>query len=269
MTQPDNGHAPDVAEQAVTLDVVSDVVHGSDEPGTTLLEVTGLTAGYEDLPVLRDVGLEVRAGEVISLVGTNGAGKTTLLSAVMGLLPCWRGTVRFAGTDLTRRPAHAVPGSGLVLVPEGRHLFPYMTVQENLELGAFCPRARKTTRTTLEEVFALFPRLAERRAQYAGSMSGGEQQMCAIGRALMAKPRMLMLDEPSLGLAPIIVEQIFDLIRRLADDGLTILLVEQNVHEALRLADRGYVLDQGVIALSGPADELLARDDLRQTYLGL
>jgi branched-chain amino acid transport system ATP-binding protein len=236
---------------------------------TALLELTEVTTGYGDLPVTREVSLDIAAGEIVTLVGANGAGKTTLLNTITGLLRCWHGSIVFDGEELTRRPAHRIPEAGLVLVPEGRRLFPFMTVQENLELGSYPRRLRAGAKATMGEVFNFFPALAERRRQAAGSLSGGEQQMCAIGRAMMAKPRLLMLDEPSLGLAPIIVEQIFDLIQQLAGSGLTILLVEQNANDALDMADRGYVLDQGQIAMTGSGRELLARDDLQRAYLGL
>lgn len=234
-----------------------------------LLEISSLSTGYGDLPVLYDVDLEVADGEIVALVGANGAGKTTLLSAVTGLAAIWHGAVRFAGHEITKTAAHALPELGLVMVPEGRRLFPFMTVEENLRLGAFAPRPRSQAADTLVEVYEYFPVLAERRTQMAGSMSGGEQQMCAIGRALMARPQLLILDEPSLGLAPLIVEQMFDMIRALAKTGLTVMLVEQNVHDALDMADRGYVLEQGRITMTGTGAELLARDDLQRAYLGV
>lgn len=234
-----------------------------------LLEISSLSTGYGDLPVLYDVDLVVAEGEIVALVGANGAGKTTLLSAVTGLAAIWRGAVSFAGAEITKTPAHALAELGLVMVPEGRRLFPFMTVEENLRLGAFAPRPRSQAAATLLEVYEYFPVLVERRTQIAGSMSGGEQQMCAIGRALMAQPRLLILDEPSLGLAPLVVEQMFDMIRALAKTGLTVLLVEQNVHDALDMADRGYVLEQGRITMTGTGAELLGRDDLQRAYLGV
>lgn len=234
-----------------------------------LLEVTDLNSGYGDLPVVRDVSFVVEEHQIVTIVGPNGAGKTTLLGTVTGLLKAWGGAITFDGHDITHLPAHAVPDLGLVMVPEGRRLFPFMTVEENLRLGAYAKSARPHASEKLAEVFELFPVLLQRRKQLAGSLSGGEQQMCAIGRAVMAGPRLLILDEPSLGLAPIIVERILGLIRQLADNGMTIVLVEQNVHDALDMADRGYVLEQGRVVMSGTGHELLARDDLQQTYLGV
>lgn len=234
-----------------------------------LLEVRDLNSGYGDLPVVRDVSLDVQEGGIVTVVGPNGAGKTTLLKTITGLVPVWSGTVVFAGKDISHAAAHTRPDTGLVMVPEGRKLFPFMTVEENLLMGGYAKTARPHMSESLDEVFELFPRLLERRTQLAGSMSGGEQQMCAIGRAVMAKPRLLVLDEPSLGLAPIIVERILELVRHLADKGMTIMLVEQNVHDALDMADRGYVLEQGRVVMSGTGHELLARDDLQAAYLGV
>jgi len=234
-----------------------------------LLQVTGLRSGYGDLPVLHGVDLEVHAGEVVSVVGANGAGKTTLLSTLAGVVPAWSGTVVVDGVELTAVPPHRVVEHGLVLVPEGRKLFPFLTVGENLRLGAYHKAARAVARETLTEVYDLFPRLAERREQNAGSLSGGEQQMCALARGLMARPKLLMLDEPSLGLAPIVVEQLFGLIRTLSERGLTVLLVEQNVGEALELSDRGSVLEQGQVTLTGSGRELLDDPQLRAAYLGV
>lgn len=236
---------------------------------TPLLELRDVESGYGDLPVIRGVDLTVHDGEVVTLVGPNGAGKTTLLGTVTGLVRPWAGSIRFDGREISKLPAHAIPAMGLVMVPEGRRLFPMMTVEENLLLGAYTKRARAQCRASMERVYDLFPRVAERCDQQAGSLSGGEQQMCAIGRAVMAQPRLLVLDEPSLGLAPIIVEQILDLIRQLASTGMTIVLVEQNVHEALDMADRGYVVEQGAVAMAGTGAELLARPDLQQAYLGI
>lgn len=233
-----------------------------------LLEVDSVSSGYGDLPVVREVSLEVNEGEIVTIVGANGAGKTSLLSTIVRLNPVWSGAVRFDGKDLAGVPAHEVPHLGLVMVPEGRRLFPAMTVEENLLLGAYARHARKGQTDSLAEVYELFPGLADRRAQFAGSLSGGQQQMCAIGRGVMAKPRVLLLDEPSLGLAPIIVEEMLGLVRRLVDASMTIVLVEQNVHDALEMADRGYVLEQGQVAMSGTGAELLGRSDLQQAYLG-
>jgi branched-chain amino acid transport system ATP-binding protein len=236
---------------------------------TALLTVTGLSAGYGDLPVLHGVDLQVAEGEVVSVVGANGAGKTTLLSTLAGIVRATSGSVLFDGVDLTTLPPHRVVEHGLVLVPEGRKLFPFLTVAENLRLGAYHKAARAVAADTLAEMYELFPRLADRRNQNAGSLSGGEQQMCALARGLMAKPKLLLLDEPSLGLAPIVVEQLFELVRTLSQRGLTVLLVEQNVGEALELSDRGSVLEQGHVTLTGSGTELLDNPELRRAYLGV
>ena len=236
---------------------------------SNLLEVRGLSAGYGDVPVLHEVDLDVPPGHVVSLVGANGAGKTTLLNTLSGLLKPTRGRIVFDGVDITGAAAHQVVAAGLVLVPEGRRLFPFLTVAENLMLGAFHSGARREYRQTLEEVLELFPTLAERRHQLAGSLSGGEQQMCALGRGLMARPRLLMLDEPSLGLAPIVVDTMFAAIRTLNDKGITILLVEQNLVEALRVSSYGYVLEQGRVTLHDRSEALLDNESVRAAYLGL
>ncbi len=234
-----------------------------------LLEVRNLHSGYGDLPVIRDVSFDVDQGGIFTIVGPNGAGKTTLLKTITGLVRTWSGSVVFDGRDMAGLPPHVRPELGLVMVPEGRKLFPFMTVEENLLMGGYQKLARPHSSAGLEEVFELFPVLLERRKQLAGSLSGGEQQMCAIGRAVMAKPKLLILDEPSLGLAPIIVERILGLVRQLSEKGMTIMLVEQNVHDALEMAAQGCVLEQGRIVMSGPGQELLARDDLQQAYLGV
>jgi len=234
-----------------------------------ILHVSNLRAGYGDLEVLHGVDLVVLEGDVVSVVGANGAGKTTLLSTIAGVVKPTSGSVVVDGVDITSIHAHQVAQHGIVLVPEGRKLFPFLTVEENLRLGAYHKGARAHAKETLAEVYDHFPRLVERRHQEAGSLSGGEQQMCAIGRGLMAKPRILMLDEPSLGLAPIIVEQMFGLIRSLAEEGLTILLVEQNVGEALELSNRANVLEQGEISMSGTGHELLQSPELQAAYLGI
>jgi branched-chain amino acid transport system ATP-binding protein len=231
--------------------------------------VRDLHAGYRDIPVLRGVSLAVGAGEIVALVGPNGAGKTTTLRAIAGLLAPTAGEIAFEGRRLDGVPAHRVVAQGLVLTPEGRKLFPSLTVRENLELGGYLPAARARRREALERVMALFPILAERQRQPAGTLSGGEQQMLAIARSLMAGPRLLMLDEPSLGLAPMIVERIFEVIQAIHRDGIPVLLVEQNVHRALALAARAYVLEQGVVALEGAGPALAAREDVRRAYLGL
>jgi branched-chain amino acid transport system ATP-binding protein len=234
-----------------------------------VLQVSGIDVYYGDAQALHQVGLEVREGEVVTLVGSNGAGKTTTLRAISGLRPVARGDIVFEGHSLVRLSAHRRAELGIAAVPEGRELWPQLTVRENLELGAYSPSARKHLASSLEHVHALFPRIAERSRQLAGSMSGGEQQMVAIARALMSRPRLVMLDEPSLGLAPVVVSQVFDIIRRLHRDGLTILLVEQNLKKALEVADRGYVVETGRIAMEGAASDLLDNPDIRSAYLGV
>ena len=236
---------------------------------STLLRLDALEVGYGALTAVREVSLEVNAGETVALIGSNGAGKTTTLKAITGVLPLRRGAVALDGERIDGLSPARVVARGIAHVPEGRQLFPTMTVRENLELGAAGPAARAKRADTLEWVFRLFPRLAERTRQLAGTLSGGEQQMCAIGRGLMARPRLLMLDEPSLGLAPVVVKQIFEVLAQINRDGTTILLVEQNVARALGLAHRGYVLENGRIALSGPRDALLASGHIKQAYLGL
>jgi branched-chain amino acid transport system ATP-binding protein len=234
-----------------------------------LLRLEGVDAFYGDLQALADVSLEVREREIVALVGANAAGKSTTLRVISGLVAPRRGRVMLGDDDLTHIPAHVRVDRGLVQVPEGRHLFPFMTVAENLALGAHTARARREREATLAHVYALFPVLDERRAQLAGSLSGGEQQMCAIGRALMARPRILMLDEPTLGLAPVLVAKIFETVRAINGDGVTILLVEQNVRQALTLAHRACVLESGRMVLEGPARELLGDERLKRAYLGL
>ena len=236
---------------------------------STLLRVDGIEVGYGDLTAVRDVSLEVREGEAVALIGANGAGKTTTLRAVSGLLPLRRGRIEFEGQRLDGLGPAEIVARGIAHVPEGRQLFPTMTVRENLELGARTRAARAARVETLERVFELFPRLRERGAQLAGTLSGGEQQMCAIGRGLMSRPSLLMLDEPSLGLAPVLVKAIFEDLGRINGQGLTVLLVEQNVLRSLHLAHRGYVLENGRMTLSGPRDDLLASGHIKQAYLGL
>jgi len=236
---------------------------------STLLRVDGIEAGYGDLTAVGDVSLEVREGEVVALIGANGAGKTTTLRAVSGLLPLRRGRIEFEGQRLDGLTSAQIVARGIAHVPEGRQLFPTMTVLENLELGARTRAARARRDESLGRVFDLFPRLQERREQLAGTLSGGEQQMCAIGRGLMACPRLLMLDEPSLGLAPVMVKAIFEDLGRINVQGLTILLVEQNVLRSLQLAHRGYVLENGRVTRAGTGPELLASGHIKQAYLGL
>ena len=234
-----------------------------------MLKLEGIDAFYGDLQALYDVSLEVEQGRVFALVGANAAGKSTTLRVISGLVTPRRGRVVLDGRDLTEVPAHARVDLGIVQVPEGRRLFPFMTVSENLLLGAHSPRGRAVREATLKYVYTLFPVLEERRAQLAGSLSGGEQQMCAIGRALMAKPRVLMLDEPTLGLAPVLVKRIFDTVRTINADGMTIMLVEQNVRQALTLAERAAVLESGHLVLHGRGAELLGDDRLKRAYLGM
>jgi len=236
---------------------------------STLLRLDGLEVGYGALTAVRDVSLEVGTGEVVALIGANGAGKTTTLKAITGLLQLRRGRMTLDGERLDGLSPARVVGRGIAHVPEGRQLFPTMTVRENLELGAAGRESRMRRAETLAWVLRLFPRLAERAGQLAGTLSGGEQQMCAIGRGLMARPRLLMLDEPSLGLAPVIVKQIFENLAQINREGTTILLVEQNVGRALGLAHRAYVLESGRIVLSGTSAELLASPHVKQAYLGL
>jgi branched-chain amino acid transport system ATP-binding protein len=233
-----------------------------------LLSVRGLRSGYGPVEVLRGIDLDLHAGEIVALLGSNGAGKTTFNQTVSALLPARAGTIRFDGADITRAHYRDVVGRGLIHVPEGRKIFPNLSVRENLELGSFT-RARANRAPNLERVFALFPRLKERTGQHAGTLSGGEQQMLAIGRGLMGEPRLLILDEPSLGLSPLLVEELFGLIADLHRQGLAILLVEQNVAQSLEIAQRAYVLENGAIQFSGTSAELLATDRLRQAYLGV
>jgi branched-chain amino acid transport system ATP-binding protein len=221
------------------------------------------------MTVLAGVSLHVDAGETIAVVGGNGAGKTTLIRTIAGMLPPRSGRVLFAGCDITGWPADAVCELGLAQVPEGRQLFPSLRVEDNLRLGAILKRARPYAKESLQQVYALFPKLQERRQQYAGTLSGGEQQMLAIGRALMARPVLIMLDEPSLGLSPLMVELMFQTVTRLAREGMSIVLVEQNVAESLGICERAYVLENGEVAMTGTSTDLLADDRLRQAYLGL
>jgi branched-chain amino acid transport system ATP-binding protein len=234
-----------------------------------LLRLEGVDAYYGDLQALYDVSLEVEQGRVFALVGANAAGKSTTLRVISGLVPPRRGRVVLDDQDLAQVPAHQRVDLGIVQVPEGRRLFPFMSVVDNLMLGAHTPRARAAREETLRYVYALFPVLQERRAQLAGSLSGGEQQMCAIARALMARPRVLMLDEPTLGLAPVLVARIFDTVRTINADGMTVLLVEQNVRQALTLANHAAVLESGHLVLTGPGPDLLRDDRLKRAYLGL
>ena len=235
----------------------------------SLLELRGVEVAYGDLPALRGVSVSVEAGETLSVVGANGAGKTTMLRAISGLMRPRAGQILLDGERLDRLPSHAIVEHGVVQVPEGRKIFPSLTVLENLELGSYISAAKARRREGLERAFALFPRLRERARQAAGTMSGGEQQMLAIGRALMARPRVLMLDEPSLGLAPIIVKEIFRIIGEINRLGTTVLLVEQNTRQALALSRRGYVLENGRVVLEGSGAELLGNEHVKRAYLGM
>ena len=234
-----------------------------------MLQIENLEVAYGDAVVLREISLEVNQGEIVALVGANGAGKTTLLRAVSGLHRARSGSIYFEEEAIDRLHPHQIVEAGLVQVPEARRLFPHMTVLENLEMGSFIKRARIDRPQSLERVFELFPVLAERTGQDAGTLSGGEQQMLAIGRALMTQPSLLMLDEPSLGLAPLVVKDIFGVVEEVNRDGTTILIVEQNAVQTLSLADRGYVLENGQVLMAAPSDELLADESIRTAYLGL
>jgi branched-chain amino acid transport system ATP-binding protein len=239
-----------------------------DGHGGLVLQLDDVHTYYGAIHALKGVSLEVRQNEIVTLIGANGAGKSTTLRSINGLNRPRQGRIRFNGTDITTTPPHTVVKMGISQSPEGRRLFPRMSVLENLEMGAFQREDRSTYKEDLERVFELFPRLAERRAQKAGTLSGGEQQMCAIGRALMARPKLLLLDEPSMGLAPIFVEKIFEIVREINAQGTPILLVEQNALMALDAAHRGYVLETGRITLSGPASELRENEQVRKSYLG-
>ena len=234
-----------------------------------MLELAGIGAGYGHFTALWDVALRVSAGEAVAVVGPNGAGKTTLLRVISGVIAPRTGTLTFEGVSLTGRPSHEIVARGIAHVPEGRRLFPGLTVADNLKMGAFLPPARAHFAESVERVFGLFPVLKERRAQRAGSLSGGEQQMLAIGRALMSRPKLILLDEPSMGLAPVMVLRLFDLIRLIRAEGYTILIVEQNVRQVLKLVDRAYLLEVGRLRMEGRADELSEQEFVRKAYVGL
>jgi branched-chain amino acid transport system ATP-binding protein len=236
--------------------------------GDTILELEDVHTFYGTIEALKGISIDVHDGEIVTLIGANGAGKSTTLRSVNGLNHPSTGSIRFMGEDITRRPAHEIVRMGISQSPEGRKLFPRMTVVENLEMGAFQRSDKAGIHEDMQHVFELFPRLAERRSQKAGTLSGGEQQMCAIGRAMMARPRLLMLDEPSMGLAPIFVERIFETIVEINKQGTPILLVEQNALMALDVANRGYVMQTGHIVLEGPASDLKTNEQVRKTYLG-
>jgi len=235
-----------------------------------MLKLNGVSAAYGDVQVLWDISFEVRSGEIVALIGSNGAGKTTPLKPISGLIKPLRGTIVFDGNNLESRKAPEITDAGIAQVPEGRQLFPSMTVRENLELGAYLPRAKAKRAETLEEVYAIFPRLKEREKQIAGTLSGGEQQMAAIGRSLMSLPRLLMLDEPSLGLAPTVVQKIFEVVSDLrSKKNLTVLVVEQDLKKALSVADRAYVMENGRIVQEGEAKLLMGDERIRKAYLGI
>ncbi len=236
--------------------------------GTTILELSDVHTFYGTIEALKGVSIQVKDGEIVTLIGANGAGKSTTLRSVNGLNHPRTGTIRFLGEEITSKPPHEIVRMGISQSPEGRKLFPRMSVVENLEMGAFQRHDKAEIKEDMEHVFTLFPRLAERKTQKAGTMSGGEQQMCAIGRAMMARPKLLMLDEPSMGLAPIFVERIFETVVEINKEGTPILLVEQNALMALEVAGRGYVMQTGRIVLEGPAGELKTNEEVRKTYLG-
>ena len=234
-----------------------------------MLELRSIHAGYGTFQALFDVSLEVRHGEAVGVIGPNGAGKTTLMRVISGLIRPTSGSLAMEGVDLLATPAHRIVELGIAHVPESRRLFPRMTVEDNLRMGGFMPAARPKFARRVELVYELFPRLRERRRQLAGTLSGGEQQMCAIGRALMSDPKLLLLDEPSAGLAPVIVEQVFDLVKRIRAGGLNVLIVEQNVQQVLRVVDRAYLLKAGRIRAAGTSAELLQSEAIREAYLGV
>ena len=234
-----------------------------------MLMLENVDAGYGPTTILHDVSLNVQQGEIVTIVGANGAGKTTTLRTIVGQILPRAGKITFMGEDITKLPAHEVVDRGIILIPEGRQLFPDMTVRENLQMGTYRRAARATQDSRMEEVLDLFPRVRERLDQTASSLSGGEQQMVAIARGMMANPKILMFDEPSLGLAPIVVSQVFDVVRKVAATGTTVLIVEQNVFTTLKVANRGYVLENGHVVLSDTAEALLKNDHVRRAYLGI
>ena len=236
---------------------------------TALPDIRGLSAGYGPVVILRDISLGVALGSITALVGPNGAGKTTLMKTILGLIRANSGAIVYDGADISQSPSHSRVDGGIALVPEGRMVFAALTVEQNLRLGAVVPRAHGGALERLGEIYRQFPRLKERRRQLAGSMSGGEQQMLAIGRSLMAKPRLILLDEPTLGLAPIMVSKVFEIIGQLRADGYTVLLSEQNSKLALETADHGYIIENGMVTLSGPARELVDDPEVKRRYFGM
>src|ERR1700752_5311196 len=234
-----------------------------------MLELRSVDAGYGSFQALFGVNLDVKAGEAVGVIGPNGAGKTTLMRVISGLIRPTAGSITFEGKNLLKVAEHRIVGLGIAHVPENRRLFPRLTVEDNLKMGAFMPEARARYDERLAFVFDLFPRMKERRNQLAGTMSGGEQQMCAIGRALMSDPKLLLLDEPSAGLAPVVVQQVFELVKRIRGSGLTVLIVEQNVQQVLKVVDRAYLLEAGTIRASGTSEEMMKTDTIKQAYLGV
>lgn len=234
-----------------------------------MLKVENISVFYDGLQALWEVSIKVDEGEVVGVIGSNGAGKTTLLKTISGLLSPRNGSIKFLDKQIDGIPPHNITKLGITQIPEGRALFPYMNVMENLEIGAYIPEAREKKEESLERVFQLFPILKERKGQLAWTLSGGEQQMLAIGRGLMTRPKLMMFDEPSLGLAPRLVLEVLDCIKKIREDGITVLMVEQNVRHALEIADRGYVLETGRITIEGKGDELLRSDEIKKAYLGL
>jgi len=234
-----------------------------------MLSLADISAGYGPFQVLFDISLEVPRGEAVGVIGPNGAGKTTLMRVISGLVPRYAGAMRLDGHSIGGLPAHRMVEQGIAHVPENRRLFPRLTVEDNLRIGAYLPRARRQCAERLDRVYKLFPRLKDRREQLAGTLSGGEQQMCAIGRALMSDPKLLLMDEPSAGLAPLVVAQVFDLVHRIRAEGLTVLIVEQNVQQVLDVVDRAYLLEVGRIKLAGTSSELKGNDFIRKSYMGL
>ena len=234
-----------------------------------MLSLSSISAGYGSFQALFGVSLEVPEGEAVGVIGPNGAGKTTLMRAISGLIPLREGAMSVEGRSISGMPAHKIIEQGIAHVPENRRLFPRLSVEENLRIGAFIPQARARFAEQLDWVYTLFPKMKDRRDQLAGTLSGGEQQMCAIGRALMSKPKMLLMDEPSAGLAPLVVQQVFELVQRIRAEGLTVLIVEQNVQQVLEVVDRAYLLEVGKIKLSGTAAELKNNNFIRQSYMGM
>src|SRR3954469_3443476 len=234
-----------------------------------MLELAGVNAGYSGFQALFGISMSVKAGEAVAVIGSNGAGKTTLLRVISRLLPASSGPMSMEGASLRETPPHRIIETGIAHVPEGRRLFPRLSVENNLKIGAFVPAARQKFAERLDFVYGLFPRLKERSHQLAGTLSGGEQQMCAIARALMSGPKLILLDEPSMGLAPVIVAQVFDLVRRIRAQGYTVLIVEQNVRQVLKIADRAYLLEVGRLKMGGTAQELAASDEIRRAYMGI